>query len=110
MAPHAEQAATPTQSGQPPLTPHPPPFSLAQVTDGSVKYAASLNGLPVYSDSANLCTDLSNSGNSCPLKAGHNVISSSGKMFDVSGKVKSTANWFNSAGASILCWGFVANL
>ena len=58
----------------------------------------------MYNDSADLCTDLSNGGNSCPLVAGHNVIKSEGDMFDVSGTIKSKAKWSDSTGAAILCW------
>ena len=75
-----------------------------QVTSGSVNYIASVNGINVLNQSKDLCTDLANGGNNCPLPAGSNTLVSSGTMPSVSGTVKSKAVWTDAAGQEILCW------
>ncbi len=75
-----------------------------QVDSGKVNYIASVNGINVLNQSKDLCEDLSNGGNSCPLPAGSNTLVSSGTMPSVSGTVKSKAVWTNAAGQEVLCW------
>ena len=80
------------------------PALYPQVSSGKVNYIASVNGINVMNESKDLCEDLSNGGNSCPLKAGSNTLVSSGTMPNISGSIKSKAVWTNGAGKEVLCW------
>ena len=80
------------------------PALYPQVSSGKVNYIASVNGINVMNESKDLCEDLSNGGNSCPLAAGSNTLVSSGTMPNISGSIKSKAVWTNGAGKEVLCW------
>lgn len=71
----------------------------AQVTDGKAHRRVTLNGLPVVDETVALCGEAT----SCPLTAGFNNRSALSTWPDVTGKVVSTIQWLDSAGAELLC-------
>ena len=70
----------------------------SEVSAGTVDYKCDLNGLPVWSDKMDLCTQTV-----CPIASGqHNDISES-PVPNVSGKVVCTIKWSDLNGKNLLC-------
>lgn len=66
---------------------------------GKVDYSITLNGLPVYSESTELCTQTV-----CPINVGIHNETSVFLWPDVSGKVVAKTIWKDSSGAELLCF------
>lgn len=77
-------------------------FDLSEeIAAGSVSYSGTYNGLP-FSQSAELCAEVSKTGESCPLKAGHHYEVSKA-VADYTGKLDTTIEWKAADGRQILC-------
>jgi hypothetical protein len=74
-------------------------YSVPQVVDaGSVKYSCVLNGLPVYSETLDLCSQTV-----CPIVVGSHTDYSISPVPDFSGKLVCTIDWHNTAGNELMC-------
>jgi hypothetical protein len=74
----------------------------APITGGTAYYSATLNGLGPYTSQEPLCDATAKSGDPCPMAAGHHdQVSSAANT--VKGKIVTTVEWFDDAGARILC-------
>ena len=71
----------------------------AEVTDGKARRKVTLNGLPVVDETVALCGEAT----TCPLVSGFNNRSAASTWPDVTGKIVSTIQWLDSAGAELLC-------
>jgi hypothetical protein len=69
-----------------------------EVTAGTVDYKCDYNGLPVYSETLDLCTQTT-----CPIYIGQHNDKSISEVPTASGKVLCTINWFNPAHTNLLC-------
>lgn len=69
------------------------------VDNGKVDYSITLNGLPVYSESTELCTQTT-----CPINIGTHNETSIFLWPDVSGKVVAKTVWKDGSGAELLCF------
>lgn len=69
-----------------------------EVTVGTVEYKCDYNGLPVYSETLDLCTQTS-----CPITIGQHNDKSISEVPTASGKVLCTIKWFNQAHTNLLC-------
>jgi hypothetical protein len=75
-------------------------FDASEVVEsGKVEYSVSLNGLPVYSESDELCSQTT-----CPINVGTHNETSVFTWPDVSGKVVSKTVWKDSSGSELLCF------
>jgi hypothetical protein len=77
----------------------------ADVTGGTAKYTASLNGLPVVNDKKDLCESLKDGPTPCPLKKGP-VKSTTQVPLDEkvpTGTFVAQQTWTDTAGTEILC-------
>ena len=70
----------------------------AEVTGGSARYTCSLNGLPVYDETLDLCSQTT-----CPIVAGTHDDHSISAVPSTSGKVSCKINWSNTAGSQLMC-------
>lgn len=68
------------------------------VDAGTSKYSCTLNGLPVYSETFDLCTQTA-----CPITAGTHDDYSTSQVPDSNGKVKCTIDWRDTANKQLLC-------
>jgi hypothetical protein len=68
------------------------------VSEGSASYSCMLNGLPVYNEKYDLCTQTS-----CPITAGSHDDYSISEVPSISGKLKCTIHWQDKAGTLLLC-------
>jgi hypothetical protein len=68
------------------------------VSAGNTRYSCSLNGLPVYDESFDLCSQTA-----CPINIGTHDDYSTSEVPDVSGKVVCKIEWTDTAGAKLLC-------
>jgi hypothetical protein len=74
----------------------------APITGGTAYYSATLNGLGPYTSQEALCDATAKSNDPCPLGVGaHNQVSSTQNT--LSGKIVTTVEWYDDAGARILC-------
>lgn len=74
-------------------------YTVPEIVDsGSAKYSCVLNGLPVYSETFDLCTQTK-----CPITSGSHTDYSVSPVPDVSGKIVCTIDWHNSAGDELMC-------
>ncbi len=69
------------------------------VNAGKVDYSITLNGLPVYSETTELCTQTT-----CPINIGTHNETSVFLWPDVSGKVVSKTVWKDDSGSELLCF------
>jgi uncharacterized membrane protein YgcG len=69
-----------------------------QVDAGSARYSCTLNGLPVYDEKFDLCSQTT-----CPITAGTHDDHSISAVPATSGKVACKINWYNTAGTQLLC-------
>jgi hypothetical protein len=69
------------------------------VTDGKAHRKVTLNGLPVVDETVALCGEATE----CPLATGFNNRSAPSTWPDVTGKIVSTIQWLDLAGAELLC-------
>ena len=69
-----------------------------QVDGGSARYSCTLNGLPVYDETFDLCSQTA-----CPITAGTHDDHSISAVPSTSGKVSCKINWSNKAGAQLMC-------
>ena len=69
------------------------------VDNGKVDYSITLNGLPVYSETSDLCTQTA-----CPINIGTHNETSVFLWPDVSGKVVAKTVWKDESGAELLCF------
>ena len=77
----------------------------AEVAAGTVKYSCSLNGLPVYSENFDLCSQTA-----CPVSAGTHDDYSTSQVPNTNGKVSCTIDWRDTAGKQLLCIQMIMNL
>jgi len=75
------------------------------VTGGNTKYSCTLNGLPVYSETFDLCTQTA-----CPVTAGVHDDFSISEVPSVSGKVSCIIDWRDSANTQLLCIQTIMNV
>lgn len=75
------------------------------ITGGTTKYSCSLNGLPVFSETYDLCSQTA-----CPITAGVHDDYSISEVPAVSGKVGCQIDWRDTAGSQLLCIQTVMNL
>lgn len=68
------------------------------VTDGSVLYSCTLNGMPVYSETMPLCTQTT-----CPIEPGVHVQTSSSESPSVAGTLLCTLKWHSLSSEELLC-------
>lgn len=68
------------------------------VVSGSSRYSCTLNGLPVYDETFDLCSQTA-----CPITAGTHDDYSISAVPTTSGKVSCKINWSNQAGAPLMC-------
>lgn len=71
----------------------------AEVTDGKAHRRVTLNSLPVVDETVALCGEAT----ACPLTSGFNNRSAASMWPDVTGKIVSTIQWLDPAGAELLC-------
>ena len=69
-----------------------------EIKAGTTKYSCSLNGLPVYSETFDLCSQTV-----CPITAGTHDDYSTSAIPGASGKVSCTIDWRDAAGSQLLC-------
>jgi hypothetical protein len=69
------------------------------VDNGKVDYSITLNGLPVYSETSDLCTQTA-----CPINIGTHNETSVFLWPDVSGKVVAKTVWKDEHGSELLCF------
>lgn len=72
--------------------------SPADVTGGFARYTCSLNGLPVYDEQFDLCSQTV-----CPIVAGAHIESSSAPVPSTSGKVSCAISWTDAQSAPLMC-------
>lgn len=70
----------------------------AEITEGTVKYTYSFNGIPFQPTVEDLCTQTQ-----CPILPGTYNQSSSSDFPDISGKITIKIEWFDKAATSLLC-------
>ena len=75
-----------------------------EVSVGKVDYSVTLNGLPVYSEKDELCTQTS-----CPINVGTHNETSVFTWPDVSGKVSAKTVWYNEKDEELLCFQTIAS-
>jgi uncharacterized membrane protein YgcG len=75
------------------------------VSAGTTKYSCTLNGLPVFSESYDLCSQTA-----CPITGGTHDDYSTSAVPDTTGKVSCTIDWRDTAGTQLLCIQMVMNL
>jgi hypothetical protein len=75
------------------------------VAAGTTKYSCSLNGLPVYSETFDLCSQTA-----CPITGGVHDDYSTSEVPAVSGKVSCTIDWRDTAGSQLLCIQTIMNV
>jgi hypothetical protein len=68
------------------------------VSGGTSKYSCTLNGLPVYSETFDLCTQTD-----CPVTAGTHDDYSTSAVPDTSGKLKCIIDWRDTAENQLMC-------
>lgn len=69
-----------------------------EITTGIAKYTCTLNGLPVLSETYDLCTQTV-----CPITAGHHDDTSESAVPAVSGTLSCKIKWEDDAAQSLLC-------
>lgn len=69
------------------------------IDSGKVDYSVSLNGIPIYSETDELCTQTN-----CPISIGIHNETSEFTWPDVSGKIVSKTIWKDSSGSELLCF------
>lgn len=70
----------------------------AEVNSGTVEYNCIINGLPVWSQSNDLCSQTA-----CPVAVGSHSQESSLAVPEVSGKLICSIKWYNAARENLLC-------
>lgn len=76
-----------------------------EITAGTTKYVCALNGLPVYNEQFDLCSQTA-----CPIAPGVHDDYSTSEVPAVSGKVSCTIDWRDSAGSQLLCIQTIMNV
>ena len=79
------------------------------VTGGTIKNSVSLNGIPLKTTSADLCTQLKSGSTPCPL-SGTEKSSKKGTIPKLSGKYGLKSQWTDQNGAPILCLDVTINM
>ena len=69
-----------------------------EITAGTAKYTCTLNGLPVLSETYDLCTQTA-----CPITAGHHDDKSESAIPDVAGTIVCKIKWETESAAQLLC-------
>ncbi len=72
---------------------------------GIAKYSCTLNGLPVFSETYDLCSQTA-----CPITGGTHDDYSTSAVPDTTGKVSCTIDWRDTAGAQLLCIQMIMSL
>lgn len=75
------------------------------ITAGTTKYSCTLNGLPVFSETYDLCSQTA-----CPITGGTHDDYSTSAVPDTSGKISCTIDWRDTAGSQLLCIQMVFSL
>jgi len=70
----------------------------AEVTQGTVKYSYTFNGIPFTPTTEDLCTQTT-----CPIAVGFHNQSSSSDFPSVTGKITIKIEWFDAASNNLLC-------
>jgi hypothetical protein len=70
----------------------------AVVDAGTTHYSCVLNGIPVYSETLDLCSQTQ-----CPLTAGQHTDYSISPVPDFSGKLVCTIDWRDTANTELMC-------
>jgi len=70
----------------------------AEVTQGTVKYTYTFNGIPFTPTTEDLCTQTT-----CPITVGFHNQSSSSDFPNVNGKITIKIEWFDEAANNLLC-------
>lgn len=68
------------------------------VSSGSVNYKCDYNGLPVYNEVLDLCSQTA-----CPINAGLHNDKSISPVPEATGKVACTIQWYDTAKTELLC-------
>ena len=76
-----------------------------EISAGTTKYSCALNGLPVYNEQFDLCSQTA-----CPITPGVHDDYSTSEVPAVSGKVSCTIDWRDSAGSQLLCIQTIMNV
>jgi hypothetical protein len=76
-----------------------------EITAGSAKYSCALNGLPVYSETFDLCSQTA-----CPIGTGTHDDFSTSEVPAVSGKVSCTIDWRSTDNRQLLCIQTIMNV
>lgn len=76
-----------------------------EITAGTTKYSCNLNGLPVYSETFDLCSQTT-----CPIGLGSHDDFSTSEVPAVSGKVSCTIDWRSTDNRQLLCIQTIMNV
>lgn len=76
-----------------------------EITAGTTKYSCTLNGLPVYSETVDLCSQTA-----CPIGVGTHDDYSTSEVPAVSGKVSCTIDWRSTDNRQLLCIQTIMNV
>ena len=77
----------------------------ALVSSGSVNYKCNYNGLPVYNEVLDLCSQTA-----CPINVGLHNDKSISPVPNANGKVACTIQWYDTAKTELLCINFILKL
>ena len=69
-----------------------------QVASGRTHYMCSLNGLPVYDEWLDLCTQTS-----CPITVGQHTDTSASTVPSSQGKIDCLISWYDSSNVPLMC-------
>jgi hypothetical protein len=69
-----------------------------QVNSGSVHYSCNLNGLPVYDEWLDLCSQTS-----CPITVGQHTGTSASNVPSNQGKIDCLISWYDSSNVPLMC-------
>ena len=69
-----------------------------EITSGVAKYTCTLNGLPVMSETYDLCTQTA-----CPVKAGHHDDKSESAIPEVKGTIVCKIKWETDTSEQLMC-------
>ena len=77
----------------------------ALVSSGSVNYKCNYNGLPVYNEVLDLCSQTA-----CPIDAGLHNDKSNSPVPNANGKVVCTIQWYDTSKTELLCISMILKL
>jgi hypothetical protein len=68
------------------------------VDGGKTRYSCTLNGLPVYDEQFDLCTQTT-----CPITIGQHTDTSTSAVPSTSGKIDCLISWYDSSNKPLMC-------